>query len=1001
MMFTFLPKRRAEYADRISQSTFRSLALLFFLGLVTTGCSQSSDSGDSNQSNGGSKNVSVGQATKFFADGNVDKADEIVRGLLISDPDDSAAMKLMRDIQVARGDVAGAIETIDRLGELSPKQKYKFEMQAAALLLQEKRAADAIPRLRALLTRSPRKMDARVLYAKALDKTGNYFDANEQVRYLMKIRSVSLDQLLSLVHPDLSEHKINDLERMTEANRARLGVLNVARTYRKGGEPGTAMKILKASSEFKSNHPAVLAAYGHALATSQDFVALRNWLAQAPKACHRYLDFWLACGELAINEEPKVATACYLNAIRCEPSSVKAYYGIISAFEKTGDRRNAETFRERVAQVDQLRHDVVVLYNLDNPTRQMFISVSEKLASMGRLVEAIAWQEISLLYAAPNSLQLKSIPILKRQVLDKRPDGIDTSVVMCGIQSDSLPSATEWLASQKVAEPGSNPDLKGLERLPSSPVDTPAFKNVAQQRGIQFQYRNAAEPVLKGFRVFESLGAGAACFDFDLDGNVDVYLCQAACDPLSGAGQESNALFRGSGTVFSNVISESGSDDRSYSTGITAGDWNQDGFADLLVANIGINRLLINQGDGTFVVHSGYSSSAEAMTSSVAIADVSGDALADLVEVNYIDDNAMFDTVKYDEAGHPILPAIMQFKPGVDRVLETQDDGGLRPKPLGGQTVRNSGAGLGLVVSNIDNQASNEIFVANDMYANQYWSHNLKTDKWNDLAILRGNAYGPFGAPNACMGVAVADFDSNGKLDLHVSNFADEWANQFMQSESGFFRNAVTAFNLESATHDTLGFGTQAIDYNNDSHWDLMVGNGHIADYSYNGTMFKMPTQMLVRVQDGFVEQKVQGDDDYWNGRYLSRAMAKCDFNRDGRTDIVISKLQSAAALLENQTVSDNRWLQIELIGTKCERDAIGATATITMGSKTRMQVMQTGDGYMAKNESMLAFGVGNAPQVDQLEIRWPSGDIQKFDNLKTNKRYLVIQNNDVAWARE
>ncbi|MGB7328951.1 MAG: ASPIC/UnbV domain-containing protein, partial [Rubripirellula sp.] len=215
---------------------------------------------------------------------------------------------------------------------------------------------------------------------------------------------------------------------------------------------------------------------------------------------------------------------------------------------------------------------------------------------------------------------------------------------------------------------------------------------------------------------------------------------------------------------------------------------------------------------------------------------------------------------------------------------------------------------------------------------------------------------------------------------------------------SGTFEDCVVSYKLDVVTRKMLGFGTQAIDYDNDTVWDLIVGNGHIEDQTEKDSLFAMPTQVLAGREDGFLLQQCAGDDDYWNSAHFTRGMAKCDFNRDGLVDVVATDLKKDVVLLQNQTVTDNHWIQLELVGTSSERDAVGARVTIEIESKALVQAVQTGDGYLSKNESALFIGLGRAESIDQVRVQWPSGAQSLYRDLTCNHRWLLLEDQADAW---
>ncbi|WP_146458220.1 FG-GAP-like repeat-containing protein [Rubripirellula tenax] len=955
-----------------------------------------------------SKQQRLDAAGRHLKSGEFERADDVIRALLIEDPDDQQASALMLRILLHRNDVASAIELLDRMGSQNPERRDDFDAHAASLLFQRKDFDAAITRLERLLGRSPDFDEARHLLAKVLDEQGDTFSSNQQARQLLNHTMLNRDELIGLIFPTrthLTEQDISDSDAMRLKHRP--SVLSVASTHRILGNPREALASLDASSDFTSRrNPAGIALYGRSLADAQMMDRLALWVAEAPAECESYPDFWMACGALARLNDPAVATECFVKAIRIEPGSIDAHYGLIQALEECGRHALAEKFRTRSNAVDSLARDVKRIRESTKPDPQDFVDVATQLMNVGRPLEAIAWQEYAIANFAPNSEERRSIPTYKTKVLERFPTGRDEETLLDELAESECSQAIAWLAASRSnpVNPSTMNAIDDRRPVPSGiddlPFCDPVFVDVADRMKLSFQYFNAASPVDREFQIFQAFGGGAACIDFDRDGAVDFYLAQAGTTPPNGISAFANGLFRNQGKHFVDVIESSSADDRAYSVGVSAGDWNQDGFADLFIGNLGRNRLLINQGDGTFSDSQDPAIGQEqAYTSSVAIADLNDDGLPDIVEINYLDDPRIFAPIERDLEGKPVsLPGPLQFQPAMDRMILSVGDGTMDARPLGDQASDQFSTGLALIVTDIDGNRGNEVFVANDLRANQLWVRDDKTSEWNDAAVGVGVAYGTQGKPMACMGIAAADFDRNGQLDLHISNFENEWSNQYMQTKSGTFVDSAVPFRLDALSRKMLGFGTQAIDFDNNTIWDLIVGNGHIEDLTDKGSLFAMPTQLLAGSSDGFVETHVAGDDTYWQGMHFSRAMAKCDFNRDGKIDLLVTDLKSKPSLLENQTPTSHHGLQLELVGTRSERDAIGAIVVVEFGSTELMQTVQTGDGYLSKNESALFFGLGDTKSIDRVRVRWPSGIEQVFTDLDVDSRWQLVENAPTPW---
>ncbi len=346
-------------------------------------------------------------------------------------------------------------------------------------------------------------------------------------------------------------------------------------------------------------------------------------------------------------------------------------------------------------------------------------------------------------------------------------------------------------------------------------------------------------------------------------------------------------------------------------------------------------------------------------------------------------------------------PRPLQFQAAIDRVFVATPDGGLSAQAISSEGRSDAATGLGLVVADFDGDGANEIFVANDLMPNQLWRRRNESGReekssieFVDEAVFKGVANGGRGLSLGCMGVAASDFDGNGLLDLHITNFIDQWSNQYMQREDHGFDDLALPFQLDIATYPMVGFGTEALDYDNNSITDLVMGNGHIEDTG-DGSEFRMPTQLFGGTGSEFNLLTVKGDK-YWTEKHLARGLITCDWNRDGKIDVAVTDLLEPFALFENQTTTDHHWVQFRLVGTQSERDAIGADVKVkyrcNQSNCVRTLFVTTGDGYLCRNESTLSLGLGEADAIDLVEVRWPSGVIQRFEHVGVNHRWLVVE---------
>lgn len=953
------------------------------------------------------------EASAAIQSNQLDRAESILRTQLIQQPGDLLAGVMMSQLLVRRQQFSSAIELLDRLAATNPDQRDVCEAEAAEVAVSAGDSLDAINRFKALVDRKPGFVSARRRLAEILNSQGFRFDANEVLRGVAAEQPLSMRDLISLINPMRPFSTFTEKPDIDNAEHlSRYGVLGVVSALRSRSDLGEAIECLSESKLLASGDPAATAMMGLLWAETNQFDPLRRWASGTSTGSdelRRYPAYWMAMGTLAMHDRDDSAAACFVEACRREPGCIEAWTGLIAALELHDNQSAADKARKTSRLVEESAWLSQHLATDQAGNVEMLQRLVEVLNGLGRWIESVAWQEMWIANSSPGSSQLKTLSGYKQELLQQYPSGRNESAIIGGLVPQDFGSAEPWfvkVASWDRGEPDSPYDSASDHKtVTPAGFDHPVFVGVAQSLGLDFRHRNATVPVQREFLLFQPLGGGVACLDFDLDGQVDLYFCQAATDPPGGISQHSNRLFRQVDGKFLDQAIASAATDYHYSMGVTAGDINQDGFADLVIGNIGVNVCLINQGDGTFRPSPVQDDTWQQpmLTMSVAIADLTGDGLPEIAEVNYVDDPRVYDPIQRDAQGKATrLPGPLHFDPAPQRVFVSQGDGQWRGLSMPSDENAKPSTGMGLLVADLNSDGRNELFVGCDQKANQVWKFDSSASGdqavWSDAAVAMGLAYGPGGKPKACMGITAADFDHNGRLDLHITNFYDEWSSQYMQNASGVFVDAAVAMGIDNVSARVLGFGVQAVDFDNNSTWDLAIGNGHIEDFRDKGHDFKMRTQVLTMVDKKYVSVIPTGDDDYWKTDRLARAVAKCDWNRDGRTDLVTTEVNGSAELLENRTTTQNHFLQIELVGTHAERDAIGAIVTVVAGDQAWTQFSQTGDGYLCKNESLLSFGVGSTNQINRIDVSWPGGKRQSFRNPPLDTRVLLVEGNDQIW---
>ncbi|MGB7327547.1 MAG: CRTAC1 family protein [Rubripirellula sp.] len=506
-----------------------------------------------------------------------------------------------------------------------------------------------------------------------------------------------------------------------------------------------------------------------------------------------------------------------------------------------------------------------------------------------------------------------------------------------------------------------------------------------------------------GLAIYQTSAGGAGVIDFDLDGLPDLYLTASDGRPKE-RDSTTNRLYRNQLSQFRDVTGVANAADTSFSQGIGVGDYNSDGFPDLLVANIGQNRLLRNNGDGSFTdVSDSVGIVDEQWTTSVAMADIDGDGITDLFLAGYCAGEKPFSQPCFHE-GEERACTPVAFEAQRDQVLQGKPDGTFADVTESWLGQHANGYGLAVVVGTLDGNPGLDIYVANDTIANHYWSvaseqPSKDAFRLTESATLRGLAFNIRSIAQASMGIAAGDADADGDVDLFLTHFTNDYHTFYQQIQSGIWADRTTPLGLASATDAMLGFGTQWVDTNNDGQLELLVGNGHIDDFPGEDGAFRMPTQLFYRSKnDAFLAADSETVGEFFRQRHLIRAVATLDVNVDGKLDAVATRIYDPVALLVNETATENRSVRICLKGTSCDRDAIGAQVQYTLAGKKRNDQLFAGDGFQCTNEKFVTLGVGAADQIEDVVIVWPDQSKTTVGTLPAGNRYLIVQGSDEAF---
>lgn len=500
-------------------------------------------------------------------------------------------------------------------------------------------------------------------------------------------------------------------------------------------------------------------------------------------------------------------------------------------------------------------------------------------------------------------------------------------------------------------------------------------------------------------RLFnEFLGSGGGFFDYDNDGDLDIYLVNGASQIVSpDKNPSTNALYRNNGDgSFSNVTELTGTGSTSYGTGCTVGDYDNDGDLDLYIANFGPNVLYQNSGKGTFIDVSMQSGVANSQWgTSCAFADVDNDGNLDLYITNYADYAVKNDKKCYVRGiwqycgprSYPPDTDIFYHNNGNGMFTDLTEKSGFLDVP--------ACHGLGVAFGDYDNDGDQDLYVANDQDPN-FLFQNQGSGKFEETALLSGVSYSDMGKEEAGMGTIFGDYDNDGLLDLTVSNFQKETNTLYHNEGSGFFADVTTLAGIGEITYSYLGWGIAFFDYNNDGYKDIFVANGHVLDNITDidrSTTYPQRNLLFRNLGDGTFEDVSNQSGSGLTLQKVSRTVALGDYDNDGDLDILVTNWNQTADLLRNEGGNLNNWIQINVVGTKSNKSGIGTRIKLVAGNLKQYQEVQSGGSYLAFSDLRTHFGVGNAKRIDLVEILWPSGHIDKYKDLAVNHRFIATEN--------
>ena len=922
----------------------------------------------------------------------------------------------------------------------------------AALYRAVGRTDRAEAHLAVLAERRPR--DTRLLFELAALRNawGDRSGANALLRKIQTVAPLDRESLRGLMLPELSFVDVSTRPSVDDVVGLRsVGRLNAARALLAKGDVADAAAVLDAAPPSERSRIATRVLRGRVWLQNQDAAAMRRWFAGTSDRADYgasvgfagsdpddwSAEMWLVVGGwLQLEDRPAEAVECFRRCILMEPGSVDAHHRwsqsltvmtgpseeIAAATDGSAADGTAKTGRrlvDRLKLIEQSRTSMRAIYQSSPRSVGPLVGgLVRGLPMIGRPLEGLDW-----------AIAARRVGVAGFDAAASRPRTDLTSAAAVRsarrgrLLGGDLPDLSGALGS--IAASAGDASSGAAEPVPPRPPSastTLDWDEAALELGVDFTYVNKPEPRTDRIKIHQSLGGGVAVSDYDRDGRWDLYFAQGGPGDVdqvraarSGASIGENAagaassaaspsdrypsdrFYRNVDGRFRDATVDAGVEEFGYGVGVGRGDWNQDGWPDIVVSNLGMNRMWVNQGDGTFRrdgVESDPSWDNDLLTSQCVIADLDGDGLPDLYQCNYTDDAAIHEDLRPGADGRFRAPGPASFHAAADHLWMRRPDGSCAVTRPESESQRSRDTGLGVVVGDLDFDGSTEIFVANDMAPNRFWEFDRTpagavVPTVNDTAAMIGLAVGAGGRPQACMGVAVGQFGGDERPDLHVTNFTNQWSNLFIR-DGGRYRDRVGSTPLASLTAPMTGFGTIAFDIQGDGYDDLFIGNGHVYDERHRGIEFEMPDQWFVGGPAGLSAARVRDADGRSMRSNLTRGVAVVDLDGDSAVDLITTDMIDRAEIFLNRTAGPNSSVLLELIGRRSERSGgTGRLSVVDAGPPPRTYVQTFGHGYLGCGEpgirvpgAVLRTAKKTAAESGEfalIDVTWPDETTERF----------------------
>jgi len=566
------------------------------------------------------------------------------------------------------------------------------------------------------------------------------------------------------------------------------------------------------------------------------------------------------------------------------------------------------------------------------------------------------------------------------------------------LQTAPFASASQASLPSEGSGPQSALSSKGMTPPVAAPESRISFEDSIERSGIRFQLKNSISP--QRYSIETMLG-GVAVFDYNNDGLLDIFFTNGAAIPSLEKTDSSywNRLYRNNGDgTFTDVTEQAGVKGIGYSMGVAAGDYDNDGFVDLYITGVNHNQLLRNNGDGTFTDvtdKAGVGGTIAGYGKPWAVAagwfDSTHSGHLDLVVVNYLAYSIA--TAKLCSIGGArTYCAPGNFKGTPNILYRNNGDGTFTDASASSHIGQYVGKGMGLAFADYDDDGFTDIFVSNDTSPN-FLLHNNGDGTFKDVALEQGVAYTSNGSYVAGMGAEFRDLNNDGLPDIfHTAMFGDTFP--LYRNTGAQFDDVTDVSGVTSFSHRMTAWGTGAFDFDNDGQKDLFTAGGAILDNEME-VLHRPALQPdgLLRNNGNFTFTDVSATAGAaFVSPRLHRGAAFGSFNSDGKIDVVVSVINDKPQLLMNRTANANHWIILKLVGTRDNRDGLGAKVKITTAEGVQYNHATTAVGYSSSSDKRVHFGLGKAAMIERIEISWPTGVKQVLTQVKADQVLTVVE---------